>query len=111
MTRDEVIEIARESFMYSSEGEGFFAFSFAELTRAFEAVAAHERGKFIPNGWKLAPIELTAEMHEAAYLAAKEDPSCSTEKSRKIMAFDYERGYTKLLAAVPIKESQQKGGT
>jgi hypothetical protein len=42
MTRDEVIAMARESFMYSSEGDGFFAFSFAELTRAFEAVAAHE---------------------------------------------------------------------
>ena len=43
MTRDDVLEFAHEADEYSDKGKDVFAFNIAELTRAFEAVAAHER--------------------------------------------------------------------
>ena len=44
MTRDEVIAFAHESDEYLDSGnQPVYAFSFEELQRAFEAVAAHER--------------------------------------------------------------------
>ena len=44
MNRDEVIAFAHESAKFSNkQGENVFEFTFEELRRAFEAVAAHER--------------------------------------------------------------------
>jgi len=42
MTRDEVIAFAHESDEYLDSGNQVYAFSFEELQRAFEAVAARE---------------------------------------------------------------------
>jgi hypothetical protein len=43
MTRDEIIDFAHEADKYNYKDEYFFSFNLNELTRAFEAVSAHER--------------------------------------------------------------------